>query len=546
MSATLPGPYRAPVFTALGMTEPVVLEFAHIRTELCVDFVIIPQQHRNNAAHVHAFVRAGLIMPVIRAAAAAGHHVATRGVQIMFDQIGAMTRFAREMRAALGPDAPSVLRGAAADHGRLLQTVRDRARELWLRGAAFILLCTTAYLAGVNRLHVRDAFYVGVIATLTAVEQYLGRTGRDGQRARLTVVSSMEEVRDAIQLAHSTFLKRFSALGVRERRVEAARHTILGEQLVLAYAALCCVHSCQRDRRYELQGWPEDVRLDAQGVPCNCRVCALPVPLPLVDPWFAYGCALVVRVLHALWEHHADAPPAGALYFVCGTGNAPGPASCTAAVTALRQVRAAAVDADPSAALHLSGSHLLATFFALVAAGAFVLRSRSPHAVGVFDLTEFGRTLLSPDLSSSLDSVPLALRSMRAATLPFADGPPDPTPKTHRIRGLTEQVEAWRAEIVADDQTRAVRRFVGVATVMPMSVIEEVARKPPVDVAIAASRGDLMAVRQHVESVLNAQFATLRWSLRGLEALLSQEQMVALLRLLAGGYANTVPKRKPR
>ena len=168
LTATASQPVRQEIVKRLGMREPriVVRGFDRPNIRLAVEGFSDEEDKREALiAHVIDAPKPGIV------------YVATR-------------KHAEELAAALvehGVDAVAYHAGMAAGE-------RTRVQEAFMSDAAEVIVATTAFGMGVDKLNVRFVYHLDVSESVDAYYQEIGRAGRDGEPAEAILFYRPEDL----------------------------------------------------------------------------------------------------------------------------------------------------------------------------------------------------------------------------------------------------------------------------------------------------------------------------------------------------------------
>jgi ATP-dependent DNA helicase RecQ len=168
LTATASPPVRQEIVKRLGMREPriVVRGFDRANIRLAVEGFADEEDKREALiAHVNDAPKPGIV------------YAATR-------------KHAEELAAALvehGVDAVAYHAGMAAGE-------RTRIQEAFMSDAADVIVATTAFGMGVDKLNVRFVYHLDVSESVDAYYQEIGRAGRDGEPAEAILFYRPEDL----------------------------------------------------------------------------------------------------------------------------------------------------------------------------------------------------------------------------------------------------------------------------------------------------------------------------------------------------------------
>jgi len=84
---------------------------------------------------------------------------------------------------------------AEAYHAGLAATVREKAQNAWMNGAARVMVATNAFGMGIDKPDVRFVIHVDLPATIEAYYQEAGRAGRDGKKSFAVLLWDQQDVK---------------------------------------------------------------------------------------------------------------------------------------------------------------------------------------------------------------------------------------------------------------------------------------------------------------------------------------------------------------
>jgi ATP-dependent DNA helicase RecQ len=118
--------------------------------------------------------------------------------------------------------------GIAADvyHGRRRKSERAAVQEAFMSGEVRVIAATNAFGLGVDKPDVRFVIHRDIPASLEAYYQEAGRAGRDGERARCTLIYRPGDLGQAAFLAGGGELTREEVVSAREGLVRTGGGTL--------------------------------------------------------------------------------------------------------------------------------------------------------------------------------------------------------------------------------------------------------------------------------------------------------------------------------